>query len=303
MAGICLRGQPGWGQLFAPLTTVVNTFGGTWFEKDWTPKVNAPEFKRGDQLLRQPRARLRRERRSPGGLHRVPQQPDPGQRRRCGTTPPRPRARSRPRTRPSEGKIGYAAAPVVKTEELRLALRVVVEHPSGEHEAGERLEVHLVGVGQGVRAARRRRARLVARPCRQARLDLRQPRIPRRGRRLRRADQGRHRVRRPGQPRSAAPAGTRHPVRRHPRVPRPRHPGQPGRQLRDRRARRRSTRRSTRARSSPRTSQSATSHGRNSEHRNHDRRGHAGLRASAPAVDAAAPRPVTGHAARRCCLH
>ncbi len=45
MRGICLRGQPGWGQLFAPLTTVVNTFGGTWFEQDWTPKVNAPEFK------------------------------------------------------------------------------------------------------------------------------------------------------------------------------------------------------------------------------------------------------------------
>ncbi|MEP7331234.1 MAG: sugar ABC transporter substrate-binding protein, partial [Terracoccus sp.] len=45
MAGICLRGQPGWGQIFAPLTTVVNTFGGTWFEKDWTPGVNAPPFK------------------------------------------------------------------------------------------------------------------------------------------------------------------------------------------------------------------------------------------------------------------
>src|SRR5215212_10043840 len=45
MAGICLRGQPGWGQVFAPLTTAVNTFGGTWFEKDWTPKVDAPEFK------------------------------------------------------------------------------------------------------------------------------------------------------------------------------------------------------------------------------------------------------------------
>jgi sorbitol/mannitol transport system substrate-binding protein len=45
MKGICLRGQPGWGQLFAPLTTVVNTFGGTWFNKDWTPGVNAPEFK------------------------------------------------------------------------------------------------------------------------------------------------------------------------------------------------------------------------------------------------------------------
>jgi polyol transport system substrate-binding protein len=45
MKGICLRGLPGWGEMFAPLTTLVNTFGGTWFEKDWTAKVNAPEFK------------------------------------------------------------------------------------------------------------------------------------------------------------------------------------------------------------------------------------------------------------------
>ena len=38
MKGICLRGLPGWGEVFAPLTTVVNTFGGTWFEEDWTPR-------------------------------------------------------------------------------------------------------------------------------------------------------------------------------------------------------------------------------------------------------------------------
>jgi sorbitol/mannitol transport system substrate-binding protein len=44
MRGICLRGQPGWGQIFAPLTTVVNTFGGTWFDKDWNARVDAPEF-------------------------------------------------------------------------------------------------------------------------------------------------------------------------------------------------------------------------------------------------------------------
>jgi len=44
MKGICLRGLPGWGEVFAPLTTVVNTYGGTWFEKDWAPKVSAPEF-------------------------------------------------------------------------------------------------------------------------------------------------------------------------------------------------------------------------------------------------------------------
>src|SRR3954466_13183183 len=44
MAGICLRGQPGWGQVFAPLTTVVNTFGGTWFTQDWQAKVNDQPF-------------------------------------------------------------------------------------------------------------------------------------------------------------------------------------------------------------------------------------------------------------------
>ncbi|UQX87576.1 sugar ABC transporter substrate-binding protein [Jatrophihabitans telluris] len=44
MAGICLRGLKGWGEMFAPLTTVVNTMGGTWFNKDWTPQVNAAGF-------------------------------------------------------------------------------------------------------------------------------------------------------------------------------------------------------------------------------------------------------------------
>ena len=44
MKGICLRGLPGWGEMFAPLTTVVNTFGGTWFTEDWEPQVNSPEF-------------------------------------------------------------------------------------------------------------------------------------------------------------------------------------------------------------------------------------------------------------------
>ncbi|MDX3128678.1 sugar ABC transporter substrate-binding protein [Streptomyces europaeiscabiei] len=45
MKGICLRGLPGWGELGAPLTTVVNTFGGTWFTKDWKAQVNSAKFK------------------------------------------------------------------------------------------------------------------------------------------------------------------------------------------------------------------------------------------------------------------
>ena len=44
MRGICLRGQPGWGENIAALTTVVNTFGGTWFTKDWQAQVDSPAF-------------------------------------------------------------------------------------------------------------------------------------------------------------------------------------------------------------------------------------------------------------------
>ncbi|MDN6124208.1 MAG: sugar ABC transporter substrate-binding protein, partial [Brevibacterium sp.] len=43
--GICLRGLPGWGEMFAPLTTVVNTFGGTWFDENWDAQVDSEEFK------------------------------------------------------------------------------------------------------------------------------------------------------------------------------------------------------------------------------------------------------------------
>ncbi|GGV51510.1 sugar ABC transporter substrate-binding protein [Streptomyces longisporoflavus] len=50
MKGICLRGLPGWGELIAPLTSVVNTFGGTWFDKDWKARLDSPEFKKATQF-------------------------------------------------------------------------------------------------------------------------------------------------------------------------------------------------------------------------------------------------------------
>ncbi|MFI6373440.1 ABC transporter substrate-binding protein [Streptomyces sp. NPDC050546] len=44
-SGICLRGLPGWGQNLAPINTVVNTFGGAWYDMDWNARLNSPEFK------------------------------------------------------------------------------------------------------------------------------------------------------------------------------------------------------------------------------------------------------------------
>jgi sorbitol/mannitol transport system substrate-binding protein len=40
--GICLRALPGWGEFGAPLTTVINTFGGSWFNLKWQPQLTSP---------------------------------------------------------------------------------------------------------------------------------------------------------------------------------------------------------------------------------------------------------------------
>nr|WP_242674518.1 sugar ABC transporter substrate-binding protein [Marinobacter halodurans] len=41
VAGICLRGKPGWGENMAFVTTLVNTYGGRWFDMDWKPEIDS----------------------------------------------------------------------------------------------------------------------------------------------------------------------------------------------------------------------------------------------------------------------
>ena len=43
-SGICLRGLAGWGDNMAALDTVVNTFGGQWFDMNWKPQLTSPAF-------------------------------------------------------------------------------------------------------------------------------------------------------------------------------------------------------------------------------------------------------------------
>jgi sorbitol/mannitol transport system substrate-binding protein len=43
--GACLRGKPGWGDNMAFVTTVVNSFGGAWFDKDMKPTLQSDEWK------------------------------------------------------------------------------------------------------------------------------------------------------------------------------------------------------------------------------------------------------------------
>jgi sorbitol/mannitol transport system substrate-binding protein len=42
--GVCLRGKPGWGENMAFLSTLVNTYGGRWFDTEWNPTINTPAW-------------------------------------------------------------------------------------------------------------------------------------------------------------------------------------------------------------------------------------------------------------------
>ncbi|SAL07462.1 periplasmic ABC transporter substrate-binding component [Caballeronia arationis] len=42
--GICLRGKAGWGENMAYVSTVVNTFGGRWFDENWKAQIDTPEW-------------------------------------------------------------------------------------------------------------------------------------------------------------------------------------------------------------------------------------------------------------------
>jgi sorbitol/mannitol transport system substrate-binding protein len=55
VAGICLRGKPGWGDLGASFTTVLNTFGATWWEAGegdtiGEARIDTPEFREALQF-------------------------------------------------------------------------------------------------------------------------------------------------------------------------------------------------------------------------------------------------------------
>ena len=43
--GICLRGKPGWGDNMALISTMVNTFGGQWFDMKWQPQLESKPWK------------------------------------------------------------------------------------------------------------------------------------------------------------------------------------------------------------------------------------------------------------------
>ncbi|MBD0413622.1 ABC transporter substrate-binding protein [Oryzicola mucosus] len=48
--GICLRGKAGWGENMAFITALANSFGARWFDEQWKPQFDQPEWKEALQF-------------------------------------------------------------------------------------------------------------------------------------------------------------------------------------------------------------------------------------------------------------
>lgn len=116
VSGICLRGKPGWGESLAPFTTVANTFGAQWFDKDWNAKLTSPEFKEAANFY----VNLIREHGEVGassaGFSECGTRYTQGQAAMWYDATVMAGTNEDPSSSKIVGKSGYAPAPVVKTQ-------------------------------------------------------------------------------------------------------------------------------------------------------------------------------------------
>ncbi|GHD19240.1 ABC transporter substrate-binding protein [Nocardiopsis kunsanensis] len=45
VSGICMRGLAGWGEVLSPFNSILNTFGGRWYDQNWNAELDSPEFR------------------------------------------------------------------------------------------------------------------------------------------------------------------------------------------------------------------------------------------------------------------
>ena len=185
--GICLRGKAGWGENMAFLTAMSNSFGARWFDENWKPQFDQPEWKNTLALLRRPD-----EGRRPSGrlLERLQREPRAVQLRQVRHVDRRHRRRLL--RHQSEGIDGRrqgrlrARAGQRPRQARQLAVGLVARHSRRLAEGRRGREVHRLGDLQGLPRPRRLQGRLGQRASRHAHLALRESRNTRRWRRSRR---------------------------------------------------------------------------------------------------------------------
>jgi sorbitol/mannitol transport system substrate-binding protein len=117
VAGICLRGKPGWGEVLAPLDTVINTFGGRWYDMSWHPQLTSPESKEAVQFYVDTVRRYGEPGAATSGFQECANQMGQGRVAMWYDATSAVSVLEDPKEYPAvAGKIGYAPAPVVRTD-------------------------------------------------------------------------------------------------------------------------------------------------------------------------------------------
>ena len=116
IAGICLRGLPGWGEVLAPLNTVILTFGGRWYDENYNAHLTDPETKEAVKFY----VDLVRQAGEPGapnaGFSECLTSMGQGTAAMWYDATVGAASLEDPKTSKVAGKMGYAPAPVVKTD-------------------------------------------------------------------------------------------------------------------------------------------------------------------------------------------
>ena len=149
MAGICLRGKPGWGDLGASFTTVLNTFGGTWWlaNEDGTvgeAQVDQPEFKEALQFYVDLINDAGEDDAANASYNECSAQYLDGKVAMWYDATVAAGSLEADDS-PVKGKNGYALAPVKETDASGLALELGARHPAELARPGCGVAVHLVG--------------------------------------------------------------------------------------------------------------------------------------------------------------
>ena len=225
-SGICLRGLAGWGDNMAALDTVVNTFGGEWFNMNWQPQLTSPAFEAATNFY----VNLIRQYGEPGASSDSFNQLLTlyGQGKCAMWYDATVAATSIATTYPQvAANTGYAFAPVNKTHIVGVAVDLVAGHPAGHVQLRRGLEVRVLGHLQAVRLAGRVQVRLGRGASGYPDVAVRQPVLPRGGQGVRAHHDRLDQRDRPRSPDGEPGALRRRPVRRHPAVREPRSRGRP----------------------------------------------------------------------------
>ena len=223
MAGICLRGDPGWGENLAPIDTVINAYGGRWFDMSWQPQLTSPEVEHAVTKYMTTLQKYGEPGAPAAGFSECATLYGQGDAAMWYDATSAVGVIEDPTAGNVAGKNGYAWAPTQDGQPVRLAVHVVPGHPVHLRAQAGGLGLRVLDDVEVVHQDRGREAGLVPRAAGKPVLQLPDPAVQEDVRGLRPAHAAVHQRDQLPAPDAEAGAVHRHPVPRHPRVPGPRH--------------------------------------------------------------------------------